>query len=1699
MSRSLIFLGIIAILSSLILIPSPKVSAQDEVGTFVANCFDSGEDPIPICTCVDMNQTRDNMTANYQLQNDIDCSDTVNWDSGAGWTAIAGSYGGRYYGTFEGQNFNITSLYINRGSTIQGLIGYTDADANITTFKLVNSSINGTTHLAGAVVYSYGDISYVTFEGNITGTGGTIGGIVAVNDGSVTYCRSKVNITGAGGSIGGIMGDSLDSSTLLEYCYSEGHVEGTGQAIGGFAGRNYGTIRHCYTRVNVTSSNIGIGGFVGTNHGAIQKSYSMGYVDGSNPYYTYGFSPCSSAGCSVSTCYWDSQTSGIATTGDYGRGTPKTTAQMTNVSTYTTSSAWDFQDNPNNDAANDDYWGIDTTINDGYPSLVGVGIGEFFLTPTTTLNDPSAGHYITGPTTVTFNCSVSSSNPLSNISLYITNSSNTSFALNQTTNLSGTDNSTTWDLNLSAGNHTWNCISSDNTNRFDWDNNRSVVLDDSLPTFTTFANQTLSSGTALGYDIDASDTGSGVSCFDINNTADFSINCSGYLQNNTDLAIGINWLNITVNDSAGNNNSGLMFVNITPVSTVELSVITPTNNLNVAQNEFFKVEVNVTCNTADCGEVNVTLDPEVGYGDESPYNTGTSANSCKESGSGTVDTCADGSVCTYPFKIEKIFIEDMNDTTFSGGDTVNVTITTNTGCCSPDAVWIYSNETTGESNFRNMGVLANIGNGLRNYSKTFVLDNVVGNHTIRAVNIYSAASGSLLCGADESSGATYSDTDDVIIYVDAGTKGVISTDSTATPFYTNVTNPTNISLDMGESEVVTWWVNASGSARTDPYTFFAYANLTSDMTITNTSSKWNVTISTETTFPTFDLVSPTPDNKTQTTNTSVELNFSITELNVDEINYNWNGTNYTLYNDSLVFMANFDNLTALGENDTHIFDISSSGKNGTGYNGVLWNSTGKHGGCFEFDGTDDYIQVKSFDMAETDFSVLLWFRTTNSTSSIFVASKDENWGYHDRNLYLEDGKLKFRLWTEETIATTDTYNDGEWHQLVALVDSSEGMILYVDGVFKVNGSKTSSDASESNDIRIGQTSFASFPIAAAYFNGSIDEVKIWNRVLTEEEIYQEYISNFKKIDSDTWEYYINQSKNITNVLTDATYTYYVHVKDDSSNENMTKIRAVTVYSDTNSPNISLFFPTNNTGSPVNLSFFYNVTDASDFSNCSLILNGFLNQTNASAVTKGVSLNFTENNLSVDNYNWSINCTDLYNNIGASETRLFSVVQKTNFLGNTTNLTQVNISNISNFIIDSPGYGDINFTQNIDLSTGGDINEYVNISFNWIEINTSILASLNRSAKLALYNLTFTTPQLLRDSEACPSTICTQESYSGGTLTFDVTSFSVYSARETPTNDTNATDSSSSSSSSSSSTTSTDDGGILDECETDGDCDEGYTCYENECVKLFDVEILEVEPLIGSLSFELEYLVKGMANVSGDVIIKFWIDDGDDEIMLGQDTIYLGYFEEKTKTTTLNLPYGIDDNSYDLYVQANFEDYSAESFRIINIFIPEEILAAPELEEEEEEETISQTSEETSYWPWIIVILVIFAIIFIYWVYKDNKVKEEEEPKELTPQTPRLAVIEKPFPPLNDLLQKMVYTDSGEHLGEVYEVILGENKVEKLKIRLGSKYNHKIKGIIIKYINVKDVGDIVIVEEAILDQVKNLMDQRTSESQEESTQ
>jgi len=170
-------------------------------------------------------------------------------------------------------------------------------------------------------------------------------------------------VTCSSDDCGGFAGQT-DGTTSIDQCYSTRTVTNTANndSIGGFVGYNDGaTINDCYSRSEVVGGTSDkVGGFVGQN--AVGKTitdcYSTGAVAGDTD--VGGF--CGDNYGTITTCFWDTQTSGQA--GSDG-GTGKTTAQMKTEATFT-DAGWDFTA----------IWDIDGVTNNGYPFFaVAVAVG----------------------------------------------------------------------------------------------------------------------------------------------------------------------------------------------------------------------------------------------------------------------------------------------------------------------------------------------------------------------------------------------------------------------------------------------------------------------------------------------------------------------------------------------------------------------------------------------------------------------------------------------------------------------------------------------------------------------------------------------------------------------------------------------------------------------------------------------------------------------------------------------------------------------------------------------------------------------------------------------------------------------------------------------------------------------------------------------------------------------------------------------------------------------------------------------------------------------------------------------------------------------------------------------------------------------------------------------------------------------------
>jgi len=320
----------------------------------------------------------DDLTADYVLGNDIEAS-------GENFTPL-----GTFTGTWDGQGYKIKNLTITiSGAGTQKGALFTVNQGTIENLGLEDCVISVTS--TGSNAYA-GGITHENDNGAIRNcyTTGTItaisqgalywadaGGICTWNEntGEIAYCYSTATITAT--SARHAAGGGLIAFNMAAICesYATGNVTATSSysdggtatvQVGGFATFNGytawgdGTITDCYAKGNVSATGGTAnyaGGFVEDNQTAdstITNCYSIGTTTGATG--DGGF--CRTNSGTVSNCFWDTTTSSDA---ESDGGTGKTTAQMKTKATFT-DATWNFIDT----------WSILSTVNSGYPYLLGI-------------------------------------------------------------------------------------------------------------------------------------------------------------------------------------------------------------------------------------------------------------------------------------------------------------------------------------------------------------------------------------------------------------------------------------------------------------------------------------------------------------------------------------------------------------------------------------------------------------------------------------------------------------------------------------------------------------------------------------------------------------------------------------------------------------------------------------------------------------------------------------------------------------------------------------------------------------------------------------------------------------------------------------------------------------------------------------------------------------------------------------------------------------------------------------------------------------------------------------------------------------------------------------------------------------------------------------------------------------------------------
>lgn len=182
-----------------------------------------------------------------------------------------------------------------------------------------------------------------------------------------------------------------------------------------------------------------------------------------------------------------------------------------------------------------------------------------------------------------------------------------------------------------------------------------------------------------------------------------------------------------------------------------------------------------------------------------------------------------------------------------------------------------------------------------------------------------------------------------------------------------------------------------------------------------------------------------------------------------------------------------------------------NGNHGT-VNGASWNASGRVNGCLSFNGINNSVQVTN--PGGNDFSMAFWVKTTQTAGTpqwyngAGLVDGDVSGNANDFGTALVGGKFGFGVGNPDTtIVSVTSINDGAWHHCVATRQEATGIIsVYVDGNLQATGTGNKNTLNAPARLLFGAT-------GGNYFNGSLDEVKIFTRTLSSNEVAGLYSSS----------------------------------------------------------------------------------------------------------------------------------------------------------------------------------------------------------------------------------------------------------------------------------------------------------------------------------------------------------------------------------------------------------------------------------------------------------------------------------------------------------------------------------------------------------------------------------------------------------------
>ena len=189
-----------------------------------------------------------------------------------------------------------------------------------------------------------------------------------------------------------------------------------------------------------------------------------------------------------------------------------------------------------------------------------------------------------------------------------------------------------------------------------------------------------------------------------------------------------------------------------------------------------------------------------------------------------------------------------------------------------------------------------------------------------------------------------------------------------------------------------------------------------------------------------------------------------------------------------------------------VVDSSGNHLNGTIAGGVT-STTEVLNQALSFDGRSGYLQFPDDSLTDLtgNISLALWVKTSNNSRTEAIMSRYSAAGMETGYILRSDsaGHVELRIGGNNsaggyavTLTDTGIINDGKWHHVAAVITVGQGVSFYIDGTPSSTQKLNVVGHAGGSSLEIGLT-----PVYyGTYFTGSLDEVRIYNRVLAASEI-----------------------------------------------------------------------------------------------------------------------------------------------------------------------------------------------------------------------------------------------------------------------------------------------------------------------------------------------------------------------------------------------------------------------------------------------------------------------------------------------------------------------------------------------------------------------------------------------------------------------